>query len=127
MKICIAQTHSVKGKISQNIQDHLSIIERAITIKADLIVFPELSITNYEPKLAKALATNIENDMFTPFQTVSNQNNITIDVGMPTNVNDGVQISMLIFKPHEKRSVYSKQILHNDKIPYFVCENNKPY
>ncbi|APY07603.1 hypothetical protein BWZ20_04505 [Winogradskyella sp. J14-2] len=120
MKICIAQTQSIKGNIQKNIENHLMLIERAIKLKADIIIFPELSITNYEPQLAKALATEVEDKLFNPFQELSNKNEIVIGVGMPTMATDGIQISLLIFQPNKARSVYSKQILHADELPYFV-------
>lgn len=123
MKICIAQTKSEKGKVQENIQNHLRIVENAIKSNSELIIFPELSITNYEPDLAKKLATDIENSIFNPFQELSDNNEITIGIGMPTNSTDGVNISMLIFQPNEKRVVYSKRMLHSDELPYFVCGN----
>lgn len=58
MKIAIAQTRPFKGDISANIETHKKLIELAISYKADTIFFPELSVTGYEPELAKDLATN---------------------------------------------------------------------
>ncbi|HYD91462.1 MAG TPA: nitrilase-related carbon-nitrogen hydrolase, partial [Flavobacterium sp.] len=57
MKIAIAQTRSEKGDITKNIDKHLRFTTSAIENSAALIVFPELSLTNYEPELAQALAT----------------------------------------------------------------------
>ena len=126
MKICIAQTKSEKGKIQANIKNHLELIEQAIKSNSDLIIFPELSITNYEPKLANQLATDIENSIFKPFQDLSDKNEITIGVGMPTKAIDGINISMLIFQPNNDRTIYSKRLLHSDELPYFVSSNNQP-
>jgi predicted amidohydrolase len=125
MKICIAQTESLKGKVQQNIQNHLRIVERAIKSNSDLIIFPELSITNYEPYLAKELTTDIENDIFNPFQELSDKNKITIGIGMPTKATDGINISTLIFQPNKEKTIYSKQMLHSDELPYFVCGNKQ--
>jgi len=125
MKICIAQTESVKGKVQKNIQNHLKMIERANELNSDLIIFPELSITNYEPELAKEFAADIENNIFNPFQELSDHNEITIGIGMPTKSIDGIKISMLIFQPNKKRGSYSKQMLHSDELPYFVCGNDQ--
>jgi predicted amidohydrolase len=52
MKICVAQTKSVKGDVLKNIENHLKFIELALAFSADLIIFPELSLTGYEPELA---------------------------------------------------------------------------
>ena len=127
MKICIAQTKSLKGKVQENIKNHLQIIDSAISLNADLIIFPELSITNYEPSLAKDLATTIENSIFDPFQELSDKGNISIGVGMPTKTAKGIYISMLLFQPDKKRVVYSKQILHSDEYPFFINGNEQTF
>ena len=126
MRICIAQTKSLKGRIRENILNHLYLIERAIESNSDLIVFPELSITNYEPELANELATDLEDSIFNPFQDLSDKNQITIGIGMPTRAVDGINISMLIFQPDQERCIYSKCILHSDEIPYFVSGKSQP-
>ena len=120
MKICIAQTISKKGKIQENIQNHLQMINRAIKSKVDLIIFPELSITNYEPELAKELSFDIEDERFHPFQQLADNNGVVIGIGLPTKTNKGINISMLIFQANKKSVVYSKQLLHADELPYFV-------
>ncbi|MEZ4978635.1 MAG: carbon-nitrogen hydrolase family protein [Chitinophagales bacterium] len=127
MKICIAQTKSEKGNIQGNMENHMELIESAIELKADLIVFPELSITNYEPDLAKELATDIESNIFNPFQEISNKNKITIGIGVPTKSTEGIHISMLVFQPNKEKTVYSKQMLHSDELPYFVCGKNQTF
>lgn len=127
MKICIVQTKSEKGNVQKNIENHLEFIERAIKLNADLIIFPELSITNYEPELATELATDIESSIFSPFQEISNTNGISIGIGMPTKATDGINISMLIFQPNKEKTVYSKQMLHSNELPYFVCGKNQPF
>jgi len=127
MKICIVQTKSERGDVLKNIQNHLKFIERAIELNSDLIVFPELSITNYEPELANELATDVNDNVFNPFQDLSDKNQITIGIGMPTKATDGINISMLIFQPNKERIVYSKSILHSDELPYFVSSDNQPF
>lgn len=120
MKIAIAQIKLLKGNIQKNIENHLVFIERAIKLKADLIIFPELSITNYEPQLAQNLAVETDSPIFSPFQDISDSHDITIGIGMPTKTEDGIAISMLIFQPNRERAIYSKQLLHEDELPYFV-------
>src|SRR5690554_2170832 len=127
MKICIAQTKSEKGNIQRNIENHLEFIERAIKLKADSIIFSELSITNYEPDLAKELATDTESNIFSPFQEISDTNDISIGIGMPTKAHDGINISMLIFQPNKGRVTYSKQMLHSDELPFFVCGKKQTF
>lgn len=127
MKIAIAQTKSVKGNISANIKNHHQFIEKAIAFNADIIVFPELSITNYEPSLAHDLAIEISDDRFTLFQELSDKNKITVAIGVPLKHRKGITISMLIFQPRKERITYSKQILHEDELPYFVPGTEQVY
>jgi predicted amidohydrolase len=47
MKVILAQISPRLGDLRQNIDRHISLIEKAEKRKADLIVFPELSLTGY--------------------------------------------------------------------------------
>jgi len=127
MKICLAQTKSFKEKVDLNIQNHHRLIRSAIESQADLIIFPELSITGYEPELAQKFATPIDDPIFESFQKLSTENNITIGIGMPTIADDGIHISMLIFQPNQNKITYSKQILHDDELPYFTCGSEQVF
>ncbi|WP_111672074.1 carbon-nitrogen hydrolase family protein [Algoriphagus litoralis] len=121
MKIALAQINSQKGNVEANELHHLQVIEQAARAQADLIIFPELSITGYEPDLAQSLAMELSNSSFDPFQEAADRLGISIGIGMPTPASEGVQISMLIFQPGQERSQYAKQLLHSDELPYFVC------
>jgi len=120
MKIALAQINSITGNIEANIALHRQWIDIAITSKVDLIVFPELSITGYQPTLAKELAINKNDQRFSVFQNYSDLNNITIAIGTPSVTKNGIAISMLIFQPKLPRTLYSKQHLHKDEFPYFT-------
>jgi predicted amidohydrolase len=120
MKICVAQIRSIKGDIDKNIENHKRLIDMAIANRANVIVFPELSITGYEPELSKELATSQEDKRLDDFQKISDINHITIGVGIPTKSGSGIRISMIIFQPNEPKQTYSKQYLHQDEFPYFV-------
>jgi predicted amidohydrolase len=71
MKICIAQIKPIKGNISANIEAHKTFIELALTLNTEAIFFPELSLTGYEPELAKKLATNQNDNRLNIFQEIS--------------------------------------------------------
>lgn len=119
MKICLAQLRSVKGDISKNIENHLRFIGLAIDHQADLIVFPELSLSGYEPTLAAELSTSKNDVIFDNFESVADRGKITIGVGMPVKNKEGIGIAMLIFRPDKSRQVYFKQTLHADELTYF--------
>lgn len=119
MKICIAQTKPIKGNVSANIEAHRRIIDMALSFKAEAIFFPELSLTGYEPELARELATNQNDSRLDIFQQISDKNNIIIGLGLPTETESQIRISMIIFEPKKSRQTYSKQHLHSDEYPYF--------
>lgn len=119
MKICIAQTKPIKGDVSANIEAHIRFIELALTLNSEAIFFPELSITGYEPELAKKLATNQNDHRLDIFQQISNNNKIIIGLGLPTAIESKIRISMVIFEANKPRQTYSKQQLHSDEFPYF--------
>lgn len=124
MKICVAQTRPVKGDIQSNIAHHKKLIDLAVSHGADTIIFPELSLTGYEPKLAKALATHQDDRRLDDFQKISDTQQITIGVGVPTKNNAGICISMILFQPHKARQTYSKKYLHPDEEEFFVSGQN---
>lgn len=119
MKICIAQTKPIKGNISANIEAHLKLIKLGLTLNTDAIFFPELSLTGYEPELAKKLAINQNDTCLDIFQETSDKNNIIIGLGLPTATESTIRISMIVFQLNKPRKTYSKQQLHSDEFPYF--------
>jgi predicted amidohydrolase len=123
MKIAVAQTKPVKGEIEINISHHKKLIALAVEQGANVLVFPELSITGYEPTLAKELATlpDDPDGRFDDFQLISNGSRITIGIGAPVQGEKGILIGMVIFQPNKPRQVYYKQYLHADELPFFTA------
>lgn len=120
MKLCVAQTRPIKGDIQSNIDNHKRIIDLAASNGADIVIFPELSITGYEPELAKELATDQEDSRFDDFQEIADARQMTIGVGVPTKNNESICISMVIFQPHKSRQTYSKKYIHPDEEEFFI-------
>jgi len=120
MKICVAQTRPITGDMQRNIENHKKFIALAIAIGADIVIFPELSLTGYEPTVAKELATNQDDRRLDDFQTLSKTNEITIGVRVPTQNDAGICISLVLFQPHTARQTYSKKYLHPDEEEFFI-------
>lgn len=124
MKLCIAQTKPVTGDIPANIHNHEKFVELAVANGAGIIIFPELSITGYEPGLAKQLATAPQDERFNEFQQLSDVKNIIIGIGVPTKNENGICITMVLFHPGKATQTYSKKYLHADEEPFFVSGEN---
>lgn len=123
MKICVAQIRPFKGNIEKNITSHLELIQFAAREQVSALFFPELSITGYEPELAKSLETNQNDKRFDVFQKMSDLNNITIGIGVPTVGVLKPLVSMVIFQPNKDRLTYSKQYLYKGEEQYFENGN----
>ncbi|HMC85327.1 MAG TPA: nitrilase-related carbon-nitrogen hydrolase, partial [Chitinophagaceae bacterium] len=76
MKICAAQIRPIKGDIQTNIENHKRLIELAFSYQAETIIFPELSLTGYEPALAKELAINENDSRLNEFQSMSDDSGV---------------------------------------------------
>jgi predicted amidohydrolase len=120
MRIALAQIRPVVGDIAHNLQLHLRLAQQAGQAGAELLVFPELSLTGYEPSLATALASTPNDAQWSDFQKIANLYNIKICVGMPLRVGANVAIGMGIFGPGQAPEAYYKQYLHSDETPFFV-------
>jgi len=119
MKIGAAQIQPVKGDIEQNILQHKKWIELAASLEVDLIIFPELSLTGYEPSLASKLAIESTDNRLDELQNLSDQHQMVIGVGAPTKTKFAPRISMLVFQPQQAQQTYSKQYLHADERAFF--------
>jgi predicted amidohydrolase len=124
LRIAAVQIEALKGNIDENLQNHVKWINEAIKNKTDLVIFPELSLTGYEPELAESLATNQNDTRLDNLQKLSDKNGITIGVGLPTKDKSDTFVSMIIFQPHKKRITYSKQYLYPPEEPIFKAGKN---
>ncbi|MEZ4786224.1 MAG: carbon-nitrogen hydrolase family protein, partial [Candidatus Kapaibacterium sp.] len=120
MKLAVAQLRSIAGDIDYNVRRHEALLSLAASRGADLIIFPELSLTNYEPQLARGLVMSETDSRIENLQAVSDRHGMVIGVGMPTAAGSDVRISMLYLQPGKEAATYSKQHLHEDELPYFV-------
>ena len=127
MKICLAQIAPTKGMIQSNIELHVRYIKEAIKLNANCIIFPELSLTSYEPEIAARCALELETYSLNEFQHLSDDHQLTIGVGVPQKTLNGINISLLIFQPNEDRVYYSKRLLHEDELPYFLPGKDAVY
>ncbi|MBL0112353.1 MAG: carbon-nitrogen hydrolase family protein [Saprospiraceae bacterium] len=125
MRLCVAQIRPVSGSIAQNIGIHKKWIDRAIQHSTDIIIFPELSITGYEPNLAHDLALHPDDARLEVFQHLSDQSKIIIGVGAPIRQDQGITISLILFHPNASRQVNSKKYIHKDEEPFFIPGHNE--
>lgn len=124
MKIAVAQVCPTIGPIAPNVDRHLVFAELAARQNVQLVVFPELSLTGYEPSLAKEWACSVNDPGLAEFQHHSNHHNLSIAVGLPLQTDDKPGISTITFRPDLPPVVYTKRFLHADETPWFFPGKN---
>ncbi|MEO9477688.1 MAG: carbon-nitrogen hydrolase family protein [Cyclobacteriaceae bacterium] len=125
MKIGLAQTRPTKGDISINLQKHQLFIKQGIKNGLDAIFFSELSITGYEPTLARKLAFIPEDRRFDEIQNLTAKYGIIVGYGAPIANGTDASISMILHQAEKKPSAYIKEYLHEDEFPFFVGGKNE--
>lgn len=125
LKVAVAQIPSVKGDVDENVKMHLLAIKKASKEKVDYLVFPELSLTGYEPELAKKLAFSKLDIRLEPLIEAAIKNDITLAIGAPIESSDLPKIGLIIIANTGKVEVYEKMFLHQGE-ELFFSKGNKP-
>lgn len=115
LTIAAAQSTSIAGDLHANIARHQHFIQIAAEQGVQLLVFPELSLTGYEPALAADLAIAPEAAVLQPLRELAREMAVTAVVGMPIRLSaEGpVLIGALVLAADGSLAVYSKQHLHS--------------
>ena len=121
MIVAAAQIRSTPGDIRANIDLHLAAIELSAHNGAGMVVFPELSLTGYEPSLAGELAFEHLDDCLQIFRDTSERVGVAVGIGIPTKTSGKPRISQMFFRPNLEDVLYSKQHLHEDELPFFAA------
>jgi predicted amidohydrolase len=119
MRISLAQIQSLSGNLKHNFDRHIKAAETALENQCTLVVFPELSLMNYEPALAKEVVTDCD-ALINSFQTFCNNQQISAMVGRPVQLKDGIGIGLTLIQANQIPSTYCKRYLHVDEEPYFT-------
>jgi predicted amidohydrolase len=136
MKIAAAQLRAVPGDVEANLVRHERALEFAAGLGAESVIFPELSLTGYEPARAAHLAAQAHlsgsgPDMTWPtagnpgsaalrrVQAACDRLGVIAAVGMPWSNGEHLHIGMFWHAPGERPLVYAKRHLHADEEPFF--------
>lgn len=119
MILAAAQTKPKRGDIDSNLLDHYRLIELAIQNGAQLIAFPEMSITGYEREHAQKLAFKKDDSRLDHLKKLAVENNIIIVDGAPIQIEAELFIGEFIISPDNLVSIYTKQFLHEGEDEFF--------
>ncbi|MCP1319667.1 carbon-nitrogen hydrolase family protein [Halomonas sp. 707B3] len=117
--IALAQLPVSKAAVDDNLQTHLAYIERAAALKANVVAFPELSLTGYELALLSQLAMPRDDATFAALTAAAVANNTVVIAGCPLhNPNGKPYIAAVICFPNGEHTFYLKQHLHEGEDVY---------
>ncbi|GGK71838.1 carbon-nitrogen hydrolase family protein [Amphritea balenae] len=119
--IALVQYQAVKGRIDHNLKKHLEHVALAAESGADVVVFPELSLTGYEPELASDLAIKIDADPVMLLSEAAKKKGVIVISGCPLKSDETrPYIGALISYPSGKTDLYRKQHLHPGESDHFI-------
>ena len=123
LTLAAAQTTSIAGDVPANLQRHLAFMRAAAGHGVQLLVFPELSLTGYEPSLANELAIAPEDARLAPLREMARELRLTAVVGMPIRLapGSGVLMGALVLGADGSLGVYTKQHLHPGEEAAFIA------
>ncbi|OLF53535.1 carbon-nitrogen hydrolase family protein [Pseudomonas chlororaphis] len=114
LTLAAAQSIAIAGDLPGNIARHLAFIRAAAAQGVQWLVFPELSLTGYEPTLAAELAIVPDSPLLQPLRELARELGVTAVVGMPIRLSAAgpLLIGALVLAADGSLAVYSKQHLH---------------
>jgi predicted amidohydrolase len=114
LDLCAAQYCSVAGDLNANLDRHAQVMRLAARHGVKFLLFPELSLTGYEPSLASNLALTADSQLLQPLRDLAKQSGMTTVVGVPLRQagTEGVFIGALVFGADGSQITYTKQYLH---------------
>lgn len=106
--IAAAQTVPVRGDVSANLEQHLSLVRAAAERGARLLVFPELSLTGYELDLADRLAFSEDDVRLAPLREAAAEHSMIVIAGAPVRVESALHIGAFVAMPDKTLALYTK-------------------
>ena len=107
--IAVAQTVPVRGDVDANVAEHLRLARAAAVERAQVLVFPEMSLTGYELELAEGLAFSRDDARLAPLVEAARDSAMTLVVGAPVRVESRLHIGAFIIPPDGAVGLYTKQ------------------
>lgn len=128
MIIAAAQLRCAAGDIEVNIQRHLQTAEQAAAYNVNFLLFPELSLTGYEPDLAGQLAMTLQDPRLAALRESAIKHQMTLVCGAPLRSSDAdaLYIGAIVFAPDGTLYSYTKQHLHGPEATIFTAGQGGP-
>lgn len=118
LRIAAAQSPSVPGDVARNVLIHLAFVRVAASEGVQVLVFPELSLTGYEPAVLAANVLDADHAALAPLRQAAREQGMAIVVGGPAApVQAGAlpAIGAWVLAPDGSVALYRKRHLHTSE------------
>lgn len=111
--VAAAQSAEVFRDVVRSVRAHVRLAHVAADHGAQLVLFPELSLTGYDRALTREDALAFGDARLDPLQLAADEREIVIVAGAPIESGAGLHIGAMTFSPHGAGRVYEKEYLHD--------------
>lgn len=119
MILVSAQTKPLRFNIEANLKQHCYFIQEAAKKGAQLIVFPEMSLTDYERERARELMFTENDSRLDELKQLSKEHSIIIVAGAPVMLQSNLYIGSFVIFPDKPMAIYTKHFLHGSEEDFF--------
>ena len=121
LTIAAAQSMSVPGDVSRNVARHLRFGAIAAERGAQLLIFPELSLTGYELTIARANVVRPDSSDLDPLRRLATDAQMMLVAGAPVlNDEEQLHIAALAIRPDGSVLTYTKEHVHESEEHVFT-------
>lgn len=118
--VAAAQCRSVRGDIEANLATHLRFLGAAVSEGANLVVFPELSLTGYELDLASACVFSKDDPRLAPLVAFARESGTCVVAGAPIESGERRPYLGAFAIAGDAVRTYAKMHVHETESPYFL-------
>jgi predicted amidohydrolase len=126
LTIAAAQALSVRGDVIADLEEHLKLAGIAAEKGAEIVVYPELSLTGYELDLAEELAFVEDDSRLEPLEQAAAEHQAILVAGAPARLASGLHIGAFLLYPDGRSEVYTKHHLYGGEHGYFQPAGRDP-
>lgn len=121
-RIAAAQVASISGDLARNLQTHLAAVIAAAERGVSVLVFPELSLSGYEPEQAAAHALAADDARLAPLGALARQHQMHVVAGAPlSDAGAKPALGAILFGPDGARRTYAKMHLGGSESNYYAA------
>jgi predicted amidohydrolase len=110
--VAVAQSIASPDDLPRAVERHLHLATLAAAHGAQLVLFPELSLTGYHRRFTRADALSPVEPRLHPLQRLADAQQLTVLAGAPLLSPAGLHIGTIAFRPGAAALTYFKQHLH---------------